>query len=98
MSENTIKTVKAVKSTEEKDYKQLYLDECEVTKAQAVKINELEQLCKSFAEKEKQSTMELQRAALEYNARINYMLDCVKHAKISMELCAVAKTDLTKGA
>ena len=56
------------------------------------KVAELEKLCKSFAEREQQTKTLLDKARADYNARINYMLDCVKHAYISMNF-AVGTTN-----
>lgn len=78
------------------DYKKLYTDECAKTKSQAVKIEELDKLCKAYAENAQKMTEALQRAAIEYDARINYMLDSVKHAYLSMQF-AVNASDKSKG-
>lgn len=54
------------------------------------KVAELEKLCKSFAEREQQTKALFDKARADYNARINYMLDCVKHAYISMNFAVDA--------
>ena len=57
-----------------------------------------EKLISSFAEKENQSKVALQRATLEYNARLKYMSDCVKHAYQSIQFAANAINPEDKGA
>lgn len=88
-TENTPNTI-------EPDYKKLYTEECAKNKALENKLVEFEKLCKSFSERERQATEALQRATLEYNARVKYMLDCVKHAHISMQFATTA-VDNNKG-
>lgn len=72
------------------DYKDLYLKECAKTKGLENKVTELEKLCKSYSERERQATEMLQRATLEYNARTQYMLDCAKHAFLSIQFAEAA--------
>ena len=87
---------KPVERTLTPDYKTLYTEECAKNKALENKIIEYEKLCKSYSERERQAVETLQRATIEYNARIKYMLDCVKHAHISMQF-AVAAANTDKG-
>lgn len=75
------------------DYQELYVNESAKNKALENKVAELEKLCKTYAEKERKATEALQRATLEYNARVKYMLDCVRHAHISMQFAIAASDD-----
>ena len=56
------------------------------------KNTELEKLCKAYAEKAQAAENALHRATMEYNARNEYMLDCVKHAYISIQFAVAAAT------
>lgn len=78
--------------TSEPDYKALYLDSAAKLKSVENKTNELEKLCKSYAELAKQAQDTLQNATLEYNAKTEYMLDCVKHAYLSIQFALTATT------
>jgi tRNA A37 threonylcarbamoyladenosine dehydratase len=85
----TEKTEKATKITEATpDYKKLYVAETNKTKVLENKVAELEKLCKSFAEQANIAKDSLQRATLEYNTRTDYMLDCVKHAYVSIQMAS----------
>lgn len=86
----TDETKKVATPKEEPDYKKLYLDSSAKAQALENKVTELEKLCESYAQREKQVTQALQQATLEYNARTQYMLDCVKHAHISMQFALAA--------
>lgn len=90
------KMAEQVTNTIEPDYKKLYTEECAKNRALENKLAEFEKLCKSFSERERQAVEALQRATLEYNARVKYMLDCVKHAHISMQFATTA-VDNNKG-
>lgn len=92
----TRETADVKANTIEPDYRKLYTEECAKNKALENKVTEFEKLCKSYSERERQAIEALQRATLEYNARVKYMLDCVKHAHISMQF-AIAATDDNKG-
>ena len=72
------------------DWQALYTEEHAKNVTLENKVTEFEKLCKSYAEKEHQAVEALQRATIEYNARIKYMLDCVKHAHISMQFAVAA--------
>ena len=72
------------------DFEKLYIEECSKTRALENKVTDLEKLCKAFSEKERQATAAMHKATLEYNARINYMLECTKHAYISMQFAVKA--------
>lgn len=85
MSEE-LTTKKKTESKTTPDYKELYKAECEKTKTLENKIAEYEKICKAFSEKANQANQALQSATMEYNARVRYMLDCVKHAYISIQL------------
>ena len=68
------------------DYKAMYEEECKKTNMLTNKCVELEKLCKSFSE-------QTQKATLEYNARTQYLLDCAKHAYISMQFAVDASKE-----
>lgn len=87
MSETKKTIADVVKKPQEitPDWQKLYVDECAKTKVLENKITEYEKLCKSYAENARQSAETLQRATLEYNARIQFMLDCARHAYLSMQ-------------
>lgn len=73
------------KPSETVNYEKLYVEECAKNKALENKAAEYEKLCKSYSERERKATEALQKATLEYNARTQYMLDCARHAFISMQ-------------
>lgn len=75
------------------DYKQMYLEEVAKNKALENKILEYEKLCKSYADRETNANKNLQRAALEYNARVKYMQDCVRHAYTSIQFAVNAMSE-----
>ena len=76
---------RAAKQNQIIDYKKLYEDECKKTQSLEIKLAEYEKICKAFNEKERQLTSTLHSATLEYNARAQYMLDCIKHAYMSIQ-------------
>ena len=84
------------RDTKAPDYEKLYAEKVVETNALNVKVAELEKLCKSFAEREQKANAALNRATMEYNARTQHMLDCAKHALISMQF-AVAASDKNGG-
>ncbi len=88
------KTPEVVPATSETtpDYKKLYTEECAKNKTLENKCTEYEKLCKSYSERERKALETLQRATIEYNARTKYMLDCAKHAYLSMQF-AIAATE-----
>lgn len=58
------------------------------------KMEQFAKLMQSCKERETQLQDALKKATLEYNARIEYMLDCVKHAFLSMQFAVnSAKTE-----
>ena len=67
------------------NYQGMYETSVKENTALTNKVIELEKLCKTYAEKLQQSNTALQRATLEYNARSEYMLDCVRHALVSIQ-------------
>lgn len=81
---------KKIETTELKDYKTLYEKTLAEKTALENKCVEYEKLCKSFSEREHAATEALQRATLEYNARVKHMLDCVRHAHLSMQFAIAA--------
>lgn len=83
-----MKTTETTATTKQLDYEKLYKEECAKNKTLESKITEYEKLCKSFSEQATASKNALQNATLEYDARTKYMLDCVRHAYISIQLSA----------
>ena len=79
------------------DYKAMYEDAMRALAGVQNKNTELEKLCKSFAEQAQQAKANLQKATLEYNARTKYMLECTKHAYISMQFAVDAAENATGG-
>ena len=75
------------------DYKAMYEEECKKTNMLTNKCVELEKLCKSFTEQTHQAKTAMQKATLEYNARTQYLLDCAKHAYISMQFAVDASKE-----
>lgn len=72
------------------DYKVLYENCLKENNVLVNQVTELEKLCKTYAEKTSNTQQLLQRATLEYNARIKHMLECVRHALVSMQFAAQA--------
>lgn len=79
------------------DYKTMYLEEVAKNRTLENKILEYEKLCKSYAEREANANKGLQRAALEYNARVKYMQDCVRHAYTSIQFAVNAMSETPVG-
>lgn len=79
------------------NYKAMYEDAMKALAGVQNKNTELEKLCKSFAEQAQQAKANLQKATLEYNARTKYMLECTKHAYISMQFAVDAAEKSTGG-
>lgn len=82
---------------EEIDWKAEFVAENKRARGLEAKIEQYEKLIASFAEREKQSTVALRKATMEYNARIAYMSDCVKHAYQSIQFAANAINPEDKG-
>ena len=80
------------------DYKAEFIRMSKHVQELEAKIAQYEKLISSFAEKENQSKVALQRATIEYNARLKYMSDCVKHAYQSIQFAANAINPEDKGA
>ena len=70
------------------DYKKIYEEERKKNIALENKNTELEKICKSFSEKAAKAQETLQNATLEYNARVKYMLDAVRHSYISIQMAS----------
>ena len=70
------------------DYKKLYEETVKEKQAAESKLAEYENIIKAFAERERKATETLKKATLEYNALTNYMMDCVKHAYLSLQFAA----------
>lgn len=85
MPKNTENNIK-----EDTNYKKLYEKELENNRILQIKLDEYEKIMKSLAEKASQAHNDLQGATLEYNARVKYMLDCARHAYMSMNFAAKA--------
>lgn len=98
MPEQTKKTITDIvkKPSETPNYEKLYVEECAKNKALENKVAEYEKLCKTYSERERKTVETLQRATLEYNARTQYMLDCARHAFMSMQF-AMNATDNKQG-
>ena len=79
------------------NYEQMYKDLQEQLTAAQNKNLQYESLIKSYAEATNKAQMQLKQATLEYNARIQYMLDCAKHSYISMQFAASSAKDTSKG-
>lgn len=63
-------------------------------KASKARVAELEKLCVSYRTQAENSDKTLKRMTLEYNSRVQYMLDCVKHSYLSIQFAVNA---LNKG-
>lgn len=85
-----------IAETIQPDYKTMYEDTVKQLNAANAKNVELEKICKSYAEQANNASNALQKMALEYDARTKYMLDCVKHAYLSIQFATNA-TDNNKG-
>lgn len=72
------------------NYRKLYREKCTELKTAEAKIAELEHICKSLAEQKAQVESQLKQATLEYNTRVQFMLDASKHAYLSMQLAVAA--------
>ena len=83
---------------EQIDWKAEFIAENKRARGLEAKIEQYEKLIASFAEREKQSTNSLRKATMEYNARLAYMSDCVKHAYQSIQFAANAINPEDKGA
>lgn len=60
------------------------------------KLEQYVQLCESYAKRENEYKTALQKATLEYNARTDYVLDCIKHAYISAQFAVNSKNEGAK--
>ena len=70
------------------------IDKEELLNLHNAKMEQFAKLMQSCKEREAQLQEALKKAALEYNARVEYMLDCVKHAFLSMQFAInSAKTE-----
>lgn len=54
------------------------------------KNTELEKICKAYVEQANNTNRAIQKVTMEYNARTQYMLDCVKHAYLSIQFAVNA--------
>lgn len=95
VKENT--AVKSEGNTVAPDWQDLYTKECAKSKALENKIEQLEGLVKSYAQNTEAAQLQLKRATLEYNARVDYLLDCAKHAFLSMQFAVNATSNMTQG-
>lgn len=85
-----------VTETVQPDYATMYNEAVKQLTTEVAKNAELEKICKSYAEQANNASNALQKMALEYDARTKYMLDCVKHAYLSIQF-AINATDNNKG-
>ena len=90
------RAAKMIAEETQPDYKTMYENAIKQLSAANAKNTELEKICKSYVEQANNATNSLQKMALEYDARTKYMLDCVKHAYLSIQF-AVNATDNNKG-
>lgn len=67
------------------NWQALYEDAQKTINTLTAKIEQYEQICASYAKKENEYKMTLQRAAIEYDARVKYIADCIKHAYLSTQ-------------
>lgn len=72
------------------DWEAMYNDAMRQLNAASNKITELEKICRTYATQAETSNKALQKSTLEYNARTQYMLDCVKHAYLSIQFATNA--------
>ena len=56
------------------------------------KVAELEKICRAYAESNQANTQKIQSTLLEANTKIQYMLDCAKHAYLAMQFAANSTT------
>lgn len=49
------------------------------------RIANLEEVCKAYATRDKEHETTFRKATMEYNARLQYALDAVKHAYLSIQ-------------
>lgn len=82
--------IQETQEPKETNYRKLYRDKCAELKASEAKCAELEHICKAMAEQKAQAETQLKQTVLEYETKIQFMLDACKHAYVSMQL-AVAK-------
>lgn len=74
------------------NYKEMYekaTKELELLKNQNA---EYKRVCESIAKKEEATKQNMRRLQTEANTKIQYMLDAIKHAYISMQFCANSPT------
>ena len=90
------RAAKMVAEEVQPDYKTMYENAMQQLNTANAKNAELEKICKSYAEQANNTSNALQKMALEYDARTKYMLDCVKHAYLSIQFATNA-TDNNKG-
>lgn len=72
------------------NYRKLYRDKCEELKVAENKINELQQICRALTEQKNFAENKLKQATLEYNTRVQYVLDVIKHAYLSTQFAISA--------
>lgn len=75
------------------DYKKLYKTASEELKAANDKLAQYEGLIKSYATKAQNAETVLKKATLEYDARIKFILDSVRHCYTAIQLAAQAQSD-----
>ena len=73
------------------DWESMYNNTMKEVIALKEKTTQLENLCKSYATQAENANTALKKATLEYNARIQFMLDSVRHALVAMQLAVNAE-------
>ena len=79
------------------DWQAMYQKEHEENDLLKAKLAEYEHIIKSYGERDRLASQNIQNIKLEANAKIQYMLDAAKHAYLSMQFAANSN-DFTKDA
>lgn len=82
--------LKAQTTVAQPDYENMYKNAVAEVNRLNEKIVQLENICKNYATQVNVANNNLKKATIEYNARVQYMLDCTKHAFLSMQFAAQA--------
>ena len=87
-----LEKLKARKATAvQPNYEDMYVNTMKELGAAKEKIAQLENLCKSYAAQTEAANTALKKATLEYNARIQFMLDSARHSLVAMQLAVNAE-------
>ena len=68
------------------NYKTLYEQALVTIQNQNTQLEEYKKVCESYAREKQQLNQQYQQLHLEHKAKTEYMLDCAKHAYLSMQL------------